>query len=108
VVLLLVQAALCVVLLVGAGLFVRRLRHVQQLPLGYDADPVLVVDLNMRGVRLDSAQQVALRRTLLDGAQEIPGVVHASPRVAVPFWGSYSVSLYVAGVDSVRRHGRFD
>src|SRR6266699_982362 len=108
VVLLLVQAALCVVLLVGAGLFVRSLRHVQQLPLGYDADPVLVVDLNMRGVRLDSAQQVALRRTLLDAAQAIPGVVHASPRVAVPFWGSYSVSLYVAGVDSVRRHGRFD
>jgi len=106
--LLLVQAALCVVLLVGAGLFVRSLRHVQQLPLGYDADPVLVVDLNMRGVRLDSAQQVALRRTLLDAAQVIPGVVHASPRVAVPFWGSYSVSLYVAGVDSVRRHGRFD
>src|SRR5438874_1227258 len=106
--LLLVQAALCVVLLVGAGLFVRSLRHVQQLPLGYDADPVLVVDLNMRGVRLDSAQQVALRRTLLDAAQAIPGVVHASPRVAVPFWGSYSVSLYVAGVDSVRRHGRFD
>src|SRR5438105_4750229 len=106
--LLLVQAALCVVLLVGAGLYVRSLRHVQQLPLGYDADPVLVVDLNMRGVRLDSAQQVALRRTLLDAAQEIPGVVHASPRVAVPFWGSYSVSLYVAGVDSVRRHGRLD
>ncbi len=106
--LLLVQAALSVVLLVGAGLFVRSLRHVQQLPLGYDADPVLVVDLNMRGVRLDSAQQVALRRTLLDAAQAIPGVVHASPRVAVPFWGSYSVSLYVAGVDSVRRHGRFD
>src|SRR5947199_1943956 len=108
VVLLLVQAALCVVLLVGAGLFVRSLRHVQQLPLGYDADPVLVVDLNMRGMRLDSAKQVALRRTLLDAAHGIPGVVHASPRVAVPFWGSYSVSLYVAGIDSVRRLGRFD
>ena len=108
VVLLLVQAALCVVLLVGAGLFVRSLRHVQQLPLGYDADPVLVVDLNMRGMRLDSVKQVALRRTLLDAAHGTPGVVHASPRVAVPFWGSYSVSLYVAGIDSVRRLGRFD
>src|SRR5437762_1187766 len=67
-VLLLVQAALCVVLLVGAGLFVRSLRHVQQLPLEYDAYPVLVVDLNMRGVRFDSCQQVALRRPVLDAA----------------------------------------
>ena len=106
--LLVMQAALSVVLLVGAGLFVRSLRQVRLLPLGYDADPVLVVDLNMRGVRLDSAQKVALRRALLDATHEIPGVMHASPRVSVPFWGSYSVSLYVAGTDSVRRLGRFD
>src|SRR5882762_2781930 len=106
--LLVMQAALSVVLLVGAGLFVRSLRQVRVLPLGYDAEPVLVVDLNMRGVRLDSAQKVALRRALLDAAHEIPGVMHASPRVSVPFWGSYSVSLYVAGIDSVRRLGRFD
>jgi hypothetical protein len=66
------------------------------------------VDLNMRGVRLDSAQNVALRRELLDAARTFPGVVHASPRVSVPFWGAYSVSLYVAGIDSVRRLGRFD
>ena len=106
--LLLVQAALSVVLLVGAGLFVRSLRQVREVPLGYDPDPVLLVDLNMRGVRLDSAPQVALRRALLDTARAIPGVVHASPRVSVPFWGSYSVSLYVAGIDSVRRLGRFE
>ena len=106
--LLLVQAALSVVLLVGAGLFVRSLRQVREVPLGYDPDPVLLVDLNMRGVRLDSAPQVALRRALLDTARAIPGVVHASPRVSVPFWDSYSVSLYVAGIDSVRRLGRFE
>jgi putative ABC transport system permease protein len=44
----------------------------------------------------------------LDAAHGIPGVMHASPRVSVPFWGSYGVSLYVAGIDSVRRLGRFD
>jgi predicted permease len=106
--LLVAQGALSVALLVGAGLFVRSLDHVRQLPLGFDAAPVLVVDLNMRGVRLDSAQNVALRRELLDAARTFPGVVHASPRVSVPFWGAYSVSLYVAGIDSVRRLGRFD
>jgi len=106
--LLVAQGALSVALLVGAGLFLRSLRHVSRIPLGYDADPVLIVDLNMRGVRLDSARQVALRRDLLDAARSVPGVVHASPRVSAPFWGSWSVSLYVAGIDSVRRLGRFD
>jgi len=78
------------------------------VPLGYDPDPVLTVDLNMRGERLDSARQVALRRELLDAARGIPGVLHASRQLSVPFWGSYSVSLYVAGIDSVRRLGRFE
>src|SRR4029077_17953076 len=106
--LLVAQGALSVVLLIGAGLFVRSLRHVLMVPLGYEPDPVLTVDLNMRGERLDSARQVALRRELLDAARGIPGVLNASRRLSVPFWGSYSVSLYVAGIDSVRRLGRFE
>jgi putative ABC transport system permease protein len=106
--LLVVQGALSVVLLIGAGLFVRSLRHVRVIPLGYDVDPVLLVDLNMRGMHLDSAQSVALRRDLEAAAHAIPGVTHTSPQVAVPFWGMWSVSLHVAGIDSVQRLGEFD
>ena len=39
--LLLLQAALSVLLLVGAGLFVQSLRNVRALRLGYDVEPVL-------------------------------------------------------------------
>src|SRR5438876_867844 len=106
--LLVVQGALSVVLLVGAGLFVRSLRHVRVVPLGYDVDPVLFVDLNMRGVHLDSAQHVSLRRELLATAQAIPGVEQASRTVSVPFWSSWSVGLYVPGIDSVSRLGEFE
>jgi putative ABC transport system permease protein len=106
--LLVAQGALSVVLLVGAGLFVRSLYHVRVIPLGYDVDPVLLVDLNMRGVGLDSAQHVMLRHELLDAAQVIPEVTHASQQVTVPFWGSWSVGLTVAGIDSVSRLGEFD
>jgi HAMP domain-containing protein len=59
------QAALSVVLLVGAGLFVRSLMNVQALRLGYDGDQLLWVDLQERGVTLDSAQNVNLRGQLL-------------------------------------------
>ncbi len=107
-VLLVLQGALSVVLLVGAGLFVRSLRHVQQLPKGYDADSVLVVELEMRGVVIDSAAGVTLRHRLLEESQSIPGVSHVSQQATMPFWSSWSTSLYVAGIDSVERLGQFD
>jgi predicted permease len=106
--LLLLQGALSVVLLVGAGLFVRSLRNVRQLHLGYDPDSVLVVHTQMRGVQLDSAHNVALLRRLLEEAQAMPGVARASRQVTMPFWETWSTDLYVAGIDSVERLGEFD
>jgi predicted permease len=106
--LLILQGALSVMLLVGAGLFVRSLRNVQSIRLGYDTQPVLLVNLQMRGVKLDSARTVALRRALLDAAKTVPGVEHASLMAAVPFWGMWSTSLFVEGIDTVSRLGQFD
>ena len=106
--LLVFQGALSVVLLVGAGLFVRSLRNVREVPLGYDADAVLSVELQMRGVELDSAGRVTLRNRLLDEAKTIPGVSHAALRITMPFWSTWSLDLHVAGIDSVERLGEFD
>jgi len=106
--LLVFQAALSVVLLVGAGLFVRSLHNVREVPLGYDAERVLAVDLHLRGVALDSAANVTLRDRLLAEAQAIPGVTHAARRLTMPFWSTWNTDLYVAGIDSVSRLGEFD
>jgi putative ABC transport system permease protein len=106
--LLVFQGALSVVLLVGAGLFVRSLRNVQAIRHGYDVEPVLLVDMNMRGVRLDSVATIALRRRLLEAAKQIPGVQNASLRTTVPFSSTWSVGLYVEGIDTVARLGQFD
>jgi len=108
VVLLVLQGALSVVLLVGAGLFVRSLRNVQSVRLGYDVDPLLLVSLNMRGVTLDSAHTVELRLRLQQTAKTIPGVANASLQAAVPFWSTWSNSLYVQGIDTVGKLGQFD
>jgi predicted permease len=107
VVLLVAQGALSVVLLIGAALFVRSLRHAQQFRMGYDAEPVLLVSTSMRGVTIDSAQRAALHRALLARAQSIPGAASAAVVTSVPFWSTSSMGLYVAGIDSVRRLGRF-
>ncbi|MEJ2184595.1 MAG: ADOP family duplicated permease [Gemmatimonadota bacterium] len=106
--LLVFQGTLSVVLLVGAGLFVRSLVNVRGVRLGYDPDAVAMVDLNMRGVQLDSARAVALRERLLDAARRIPGVDAAARRLTTPFWTTWSSDLYVAGIDSVGRLGEFD
>jgi len=106
--LLVAQGALSVLLLVGAGLFVRSLRNVRHIPLGYDAKPVLVVDLNMRGVRLDSAHLASLNDRLLAASLGVRGVEHASLMKTVPFEGIESTALFVAGIDSVDRLGEFD
>ena len=105
--LLVFQGALSVTLLVGAGLFVRSLHNVRNVPLGYDADHVLAVDLQMRDVKLDSAQKVTLRQRLLDEVTAVPGVEHAARQLTMPFWSMWNSDLHVAGIDSVRRLGQF-
>jgi putative ABC transport system permease protein len=108
VVLLVLQGALSLVLLVGAGLFVRSLNHVRSVRLGFDADSVLVVGTSLRGVVLDTGQMIELRQRLLVAATTVPGIDHASVRGATPFGGMWSYPIFVAGVDSVPRFGRFD
>ena len=105
--LLVAQSALSVVLLVAAGLFVRSLRNVRDVRLGFDPDSVLVVSLEMRDVRLDSAATVALRLRLLESTKGVPGVSHASLQESIPFAGMSSYPFRVAGIDSVRKLGEF-
>ena len=102
------QGALALVLLVGAGLFVRSLHNVRDIRLGFDADSVLIVETQMRDVTLDSARTVALRQRLLAAATTVPGVEHASLQFAVPFGGMAAWPLHVTGIDSVRKFGLFE
>jgi predicted permease len=106
--LLLLQSALSVLLLTGAGLFVQSLRNVRAADLGYDVDPVLLVDVNMRGMSVDSAAEWQLRRALQRAARSVPGVENASLQLTVPFWSSWNYGLTVAGIDSVHLLGNFE
>jgi predicted permease len=105
--LLVFQGALSVTLLVGAGLFVRSLNNVRAMRLGFDVDPVLFVGSNLRGIQLSDPERVALGRRLLGEAQALPDVEFATWVGTVPFTGSSSRGIYVAGIDTVRKLGRF-
>ena len=105
--LVLAQAVLSVVLLVGAGLFVRSVDRAARVHLGYDADRLLLVQLRLRSAVLDSAQQVALRHTLLERAAANPLVESATLMISAPFSGTRTGRVFVAGVDSTGRLGEF-
>lgn len=102
-----VQAALSVVLLVGAGLLVRSLHELRAVRLGYDVDPIVYVRARLRGTALEPSQRADLANRLVDEARRIPGVINATPTNSIPFLGGESQRLYVAGIDSVQRLGRF-
>src|SRR5215216_6335100 len=105
--LLVMQGALSVVLLVGAGLFVRSLRNIRNLDLGYDSSGVFYTEVKMRGLVLDSVQSTELRRRLMESATSLPFVESAARTLTVPFWSSITQELHVAGIDSVDRLGDF-
>ena len=106
--LLLFQGALSVVLLVGAGLFIRSLDNVRSLRLGYDVEPVLVIGANKRGVVLSDAEENALTDRLVAAAREVPGVLSVSPNVSVPFWSREGRGApIVAGRDSLQKLGAY-
>ncbi len=106
-VLLLSQGALSVVLLVGAGLFVRSLQNVRALRLGYDVSPVVYVEPHLRGAKLTDDERTALNKRLLQAAQALPGVKSASLGLTVPFWNTWTQGLFVTGIDSVHKLGEF-
>jgi putative ABC transport system permease protein len=102
------QAALSVVLLVGAGLFLRSLMNVRGVRLGFDTQQVMWVEMEDRGVKFDSTQRATLLNQLVTKAQSIPGVEHAARGLTVPFWSTWSFSIVIPGIDSVNRLGSFN
>jgi predicted permease len=66
------QMALCVVLLVGGGLLVRTLRNLQNIPLGFPADGLVVFGVSPH---IESIPQgVAFYRELINKLRALPGV----------------------------------
>jgi putative ABC transport system permease protein len=105
------QMTLTLVLLVGAGLFVRSLRNVQTLDYGLDLDHVLEVAVDVPATtmsRTDSPGgpddlQSALYLRLLERIRANPAVASAAASVGEPFGWSHSTDLKASGRDSLPR-----
>jgi putative ABC transport system permease protein len=82
------QVALSMVLIVGAGLFLRTFSSLATLPLGFDRRPVLVAAVNLQPLRLEPEARWHVLSRLRDAAASTPGVQHAAISVVTPMSGS--------------------
>jgi macrolide transport system ATP-binding/permease protein len=68
------QIALLMMMLVGAGLFVRTLSNLQSIPLGFNPDSLLLVELNAPQAGYPAAGAAAFYDDLRKRLSEIPGM----------------------------------
>ena len=80
-----VQLAASLVLLIGAGLFIRSLRNVKAIDVGFDADRLLVATVEPRGGRMTREQMEDFWLRALARVRAIPGVRSAALGMVPPF-----------------------
>lgn len=90
--LLVTQVALSLVLLIGAGLFLRSLRNLRSVDIGFDPRRLIVLTLEPG---LNGYSQTAIRSLtdrLLQRVRSLPGVVAASPAMISPLSGEFALA----------------
>jgi predicted permease len=90
------QIALGMVLVVGFGLLLRSLLHVQSSSIGYDPDNVLTATLRLPPSRYtDPLARARLIRETLDRTRAMPGVTSIGATDSLPMDGAESAALKI-------------
>ena len=85
------QVALSVVLLTGAAMFMQTVRNVATMPLGFDRNNLIEVELADRVLRVDAAQVRQIHDGLLEGVRALPGVEHVA--LSLPMFPSWAFGI---------------
>ena len=79
-----VQIAVTLVLLVGAGLFVRALQRAASIDVGFEVAHVLSADFDLNPSGYGESKRADLQQRLLQQAANLPGVEHAALAAITP------------------------
>jgi putative ABC transport system permease protein len=91
-----VELALATVLLIGAVLLGRSLIALQRVPLGFNPEGVLTMQISLPPTRYPNAQRIAFLRDLDAEINAVPGVTHAALTSGMPFGaGNYTRSPFI-------------
>ena len=108
--LLVAQVALSVLLLVGAGLFVRSFEALQDTELGFDPERLALMDVDLPSPRYpETSTQAAFYDRLRQGIEALPGVVSVTGTSQPPGEGSMmTFSFAIEGRTAANPSGRED
>jgi macrolide transport system ATP-binding/permease protein len=93
------QVALCLVLLVGAGLFLQSLRRGAHLQPGFDPANVVMASFDVFPAGYDRARGLVFQRQLLDRLRSAAGIERAALARTIPlgFSGNSSTGIAIDG-----------
>ena len=95
--LVLAQVALSLVLLVGAGLFLRSFVGLTQVPLGFERGRVLLAVIDARRADLAPAARLAAYERIHQRVVAVPGVEQAAVSITAPLGAMWSRRIDVSG-----------
>ena len=98
-VLLAAQAALSVMLLVGAGLFLRSLHNAATLDIGLDRDDVLSIRVDFTGAGRSPDEVVRFFESALGRVSALPGVTRATLAQSIPLQTIRALPIGLPGSD---------
>jgi putative ABC transport system permease protein len=99
-----VEIALSLILLTGAGLLMRTFVGLQRADLGLDPDNILVTRLPFpRGTYTTAAEKQRFFQTLLPRLHALPGVVAATEASTLPPYGGIPTDLEIPGKTHTER-----
>jgi predicted permease len=93
------EIALALILLVGAGLFLRSLTYLQQVDTGFDARGVMTGIVSLPPLQYqETAKQIVFQRMLLERLSNTPGVTAAATGIPIPFAGDAGGAFVIEGI----------
>lgn len=100
--LLVVQVALTLVLLTGAGLFIESLRHARAVPLGFDADQIISVSVDLHALGYRPADVRATYGAMENALGGLPRVAATSLVSGTVFGFGQGTVVHIPGRDSIQ------
>jgi predicted permease len=95
------QVAVCLIALVGAGLFLISLRNAHEMDPGFDTHNLGMLSFDVGALNYEPARAKEFERRSLEAAQSTPGVKAATLSNTTPlFFGGFGRTLFREGQDS--------
>jgi predicted permease len=95
------QVAVCLVALIGAGLFLISLRNAKELDPGFNTQNLAMLSFDLGSLNYDAARVKEFQRRALEAIQTLPGVKQATVADIVPlFNGGFGRTLFREGEDT--------